>query len=214
MTEKTETKPQEKEIKKVEEKKEKVKSEPKKEEKKEQVKEKEYIIPLSVKWAKVPRYKRANKAIRTIKEFLVRHMKVYDKDLKKIKIDKYLNEMVWFRGIKKPPRKIKVKVRKEGEIVRVEAAELLSKIKFKKDRIERIKKAATETKKKKKVSEQPEEKPAEEQPKPEEAKKEEEKKSAVVEAGQERAKKAAKATKHQTKISKQPKRQMRQALKK
>ena len=179
--------------------------------KKEANQEREYVIPLRRKWAKGPRYKRANKAIKTIKEFLVRHMKIYDRDLKKIKIDKHLNEMVWFRGIKNPPAKIKVKVFKEGEIVKVEAAELPAKIKFKKERKERIEKKAEETKKKKKETEKPEEKPEE---KEEEIKKEEEKKSAVVEAGQQMAKKAAKATKHQTKISKQPKRQMRQALKK
>ncbi len=43
--------------------------------------EREYIIPLRIKWKKVPRYKRANKAIKAIKEFLVRHMKIRNKDL-------------------------------------------------------------------------------------------------------------------------------------
>jgi len=68
--------------------------------------EREYVIPLRVEWVKVPRYKRANKAITAIRKFLMRHMKIYDKDEKKIKIDGYLNEFVWFRGIKKPPAKI------------------------------------------------------------------------------------------------------------
>src|SRR3989344_4029137 len=85
--------------------------------------EREYIIPLQRKYKAVPRYKRANKAIKTIKEFLVRHMKIIDRDLKKIKIDNYLNDAVWSRGIKKPPRKIKIRAVKEsgkdGEIVRV-----------------------------------------------------------------------------------------------
>ena len=47
-----------------------------------------YVIPLRKKVKVVPRYKKANKAIRTIKEFLVRHMKIRDRDLRKIKIDK------------------------------------------------------------------------------------------------------------------------------
>ena len=72
--------------------------------------EREYIIPLREKCRAVPRHKRTVKAIRTIKEFLARHMKVRDRDLKKIKLDKYLNEFVWSRGIKNPIHKIKDKV--------------------------------------------------------------------------------------------------------
>ena len=48
--------------------------------------EREYIIPLREKCRVVPRYKKTPKAIRTIKEFLVKHMKIYDRDLRKIKI--------------------------------------------------------------------------------------------------------------------------------
>lgn len=174
--------------------------------------EKEYIIPLRRKWAKVPRYKRANKAIRTIKEFLVRHMKIRDRDLNKIKLDKQLNEFVWARGIRKPVNKVKVKVILEGDLVRVELAELPEALKFKKARLEKREKKAIEvlSKKKQKAEEAAK---AEEKPEDEEKKKEaEEKKSAVVEAGKEQAKKAAKSAKHQTKVSKQPKRQVRQAL--
>lgn len=172
--------------------------------------EREYIIPLRRKWAKVPRYKRANKAIKAIKEFLARHMKVRDRDLNKIKLDKYLNEFVWFRGIKKPPIKIKVKVIQEGEIIKAELAELPEALKFKKARLEKREKKAVEVVSKKKVKAEEPEKT--EEKKEEEKKEAEEKKSAVVEAGKEQAKKAAKTTKHQTKVSKQPKRQRRQAL--
>ena len=172
--------------------------------------EKEYIIPLRRKWVKVPRYKRANKAIKAIKEFLARHMKVGDRDLNKIKLDKYLNEFVWIRGIRKPPIKIKVKVVKEGEIIKAELAELPEAFKFKKARLEKREKKATEIiSKKKEKAEEPEKT---EEKKEEEKKEAEEKKAAVVEAGKELAKKAAKTTKHQTKVSKQPKRQRRQAL--
>jgi len=172
--------------------------------------EKEYIIPLRRKWAKVPRYKRANKAVKAIKEFLVRHMKIRDRDLNKIKLDKYLNEFVWFRGIRKPPIKIKVKVVKEGETIKAELAEIPENLKFKKARIEKREKKATEVLSKKKAKAEEPEKAEEE--KEEEKKEAEEKKAAVVEVGKEQAKKAAKTTKHQTKVSKQPKRQRRQAL--
>ncbi|OYT41181.1 hypothetical protein B6U80_01945 [Candidatus Pacearchaeota archaeon ex4484_26] len=95
-----------------------------KETKKEKSEEKIYIIPLRREWEKVPRYKRAKKAVKAIKEFLVRHMKIYDRDLRKIKIGRWLNMHVWQRGIKKPPIKVKIKAVKEGEIIRAELAEL------------------------------------------------------------------------------------------
>ena len=71
--------------------------------------EREYVIPLRDKIRPVPRYRKTPKAIKSIKEFIVRHMKVYDRDLRKVKIDKFLNESMWIRGIKHPTHKIKVK---------------------------------------------------------------------------------------------------------
>jgi len=112
--------------------------------------EREYIIPLRYKGRAVPCYKKTPKAIKTIKEYLVKHMKVKDKDLRKIKIDKYLNEQMWFRGIKKPPVKIKVKAVKEGDVVRVRLVDYPDKLKFKKLREEKKEKAAEEVGKKKK----------------------------------------------------------------
>jgi len=178
--------------------------------------EKEYIIPLRIKWKKVPRYKRTNKAIKTIKEFLVRHMKIRDRDLKKIKLDRYLNEVVWSRGIKNPPSKIKVRAIKKGDIVRAELSDMPEKLKFKKLREEKKERKATEIGEKKKSMmekakegmQKPEEKQTEE-----EKKEEKEKKSAVVESGKEMEKIAAKKTKHETGgKTKQPKHQIRKAL--
>jgi len=107
--------------------------------------EREYTIPLRTQWIKVPRYKRANKAVRTIKEFLAKHMKVENRDLNKVKVDKLLNEMVWTRGIKHPPTKIKVKAVKENGIVRVESYELSENLKFKKLKVEKLNKQAEES---------------------------------------------------------------------
>jgi large subunit ribosomal protein L31e len=177
--------------------------------------EREYVIPLRSKWNRVPRYKRANKAIKSIKEFLVRHMKIRDRDLKKIKIDKYLNEEVWFRGIKKPPARIKVKAIKEKDIVKVELSEMPKKLKFKKTREEKREQKAAEKAEAEKSAPQayPEKSSTKistkDKDKKEEAK---EKKSAVVEAGQKMEKAEAKKVKHQTKQSKQPKHQIRKAL--
>ena len=172
--------------------------------------EREYIIPLRRKWKKVPRYKRANKAIKTIREFLVRHMKIRDRDLKKIKIDKHLNESVWFRGIRKPPVKIKVRAVKEGDIIRVEAVELSEKLKFKKARLEKREQNAMEVISKKKAAMKPEEKVEKTE---EEKKEEKEKAKAGEEAAKQIEKAAAKRVKHSDKtIKHQPKRQQRKAL--
>ena len=159
--------------------------------------EREYTIPLRRSWNKVPRYKRANKAIKTIKEFLVRHMKIRDRDLDKIKIDRYLNEYIWYKGIRKPPAKIKVKVTMEGDIVRAELAELGTKYEFKKSKLERRSQKASESagkKKSKKAEEKAPEKTEEE--KAEEAKESGEKKASVIEAGKKMEKQASKQMKH------------------
>jgi len=180
--------------------------------------EREYVIPLKNEWKKVPRYKRANKAIKSIKEFLVRHMKIYDRDLNKVKIDKYLNEFVWRRSIKKPPVKIKVKAIKEidsenKEIVNAELIDFPEKLKFKKLREEKLKKSAIEKAEKKKAEK--EEKKTEESTKKEshEKEKEAEKKAATIESQEKALKQTAKKTKHTTDVkSKQPKHQKRKAL--
>jgi len=157
-------------------------------------------------------------------------MKVRDGDLKKIKIDKFLNETVWTRGIKKPPSKIKVKAFRDGEDVIVEVSEMSEKLKFKKARLEKRedvaqdlvqkKKSLTESLKEKVLEDKVKEKieipeavrEAEEKKKEEKKKEEQEKKAAVVEAGEKQSKAAAKRAKHQTKISKGPKRPQRKAL--
>jgi large subunit ribosomal protein L31e len=177
--------------------------------------EREYVIPLRKKYQKVPKHKRTPKAIKTIKEFLVKHMKIYDRNLKKIKFDKYLNEFIWFRGIKNPPAKIKIKVIKEGEIIKAELSELPNKLKFKKLREEKIEKKAEESKKKK-PKEELEEKTEKKTEKTEEQKKEEEEKTKASEEVMKKLEKnQAKQMKHQTETKvKQPKRQQRKALSK
>lgn len=178
--------------------------------------EREYTIPLRPEFRKVPRYKKTNKAIKAIKEFLVRHMKIRDRDLNKVKIDKLLNEMVWTRGIKKPPSKIKVRAVKSGEIVRVEAAEMPKSLEFKKARLEKRNKKAVEIAEKKKSMMQKAKEIQQgktDEEKVEEKKESEEKKAAVVESMEKMEKQAAKQTKHETKTSgNQQKHQQRKTL--
>ncbi len=182
-----------------------------------------YIIPIRENIRGVPRYRKTEKAIKVIKKFLVKHMKVYDRDLKKIKVDNYLNEFMWARGIKNPPYKVKVKVTKGlNGIVNVGLVDYPNKLKFKKIREERLEKASEEMVKKKKERKTTEEAKAEESKTPEEKieeaenkKEEEEKKAAVVESGKKLEKEAAKQMKRQTKVkSKEPKHLFRQALQK
>jgi len=92
--------------------------------------EREYIVPLKKRVLTVPRYKRAKKAVRILKEFMVKHMRIRDGDLKKVKIDMNLNSELWFRGIKKPANKIKVKAKKIDGIVYVELVEIPEVVKF------------------------------------------------------------------------------------
>jgi large subunit ribosomal protein L31e len=99
--------------------------------------EREYVIPLRRFWMNVPEYKRAAKAVKTVKEFIARHMKVQDRNLDNVKVDTYLNSEIWFRSAGKPPAKIKVKVVKEGEIVSVHLAEIPEHLKFHKSKAEK-----------------------------------------------------------------------------
>ncbi len=178
--------------------------------------EREYIIPLRSEWLKVPEYKRANKAVKAIKQFLVKHMKVYDRDLRKIKIDIILNNELRFRGMRKPPAKIKIKARKfDNDIVRVELAEIPEAVKYK---IEREKKK-TEESSLKKTSEKAgkeekeelegkieEEKKTEgKEEKPEEIKEKEEKRESTAEASLKEAKQEARKQRHIATGKKQPK---------
>lgn len=175
--------------------------------------EREYVIPLRKEINKVPRYRKTNKAVKSVKEFLARHMKVRDRDLNKIKLDKYLNEYLWARGVKNPPTKVKVKAIKEGEIVKVELVEMPANLKFKKMREEKLESSAKEVAKKKKAEKEEKEKSEEDKDKDgvDDKKEIEEKKEAVVEAGKEIQKEAARKEKHTTK-AKSPKEEKNQRV--
>ena len=80
-----------------------------------------YTIPLrDVK--QLPRTKRAPRAIAVVKKFVARHMKTTEAD---VWIDTNVNELIWARGIEKPPSKIRVKAVKfeDQEIVEVSLPE-------------------------------------------------------------------------------------------
>ncbi|MBS7647656.1 MAG: 50S ribosomal protein L31e [Candidatus Bathyarchaeia archaeon] len=99
---------------------EEIKPSAKEEIEKEIVEERFYTIPLG-KACIVPPNKRAPKAIRIIRDFIKRHMKLEAKgeedeaEPKRVIISNEVNERVWSRGIEKPPRKIRVRAAKDKD---------------------------------------------------------------------------------------------------
>jgi large subunit ribosomal protein L31e len=73
-----------------------------------------YVVPLGVVF-EAPPYRRGKKAILVIRKFVTRHMKA-----KQVSIDTEVNELIWSRGIKHPPRRITLEMeRDEDGVVKV-----------------------------------------------------------------------------------------------
>jgi len=133
--------------------------------------ERTYNVPLRRGWMYTPKYKRAKKAVTTLKEFIIRHMKPAkdEKGKIQIKIGKYLNEEIWTRGMRNPPHHVKIDAKKDDK--GLVTAELTG--------------APVEKEKKPKKKEIKEEKPAEEK---EEAEKKKRQKEALEELKKEKTK--------------------------
>lgn len=118
----------------------------------EKILERTYNVPLRKEFLKVPKYKRAKKAVKALKQFLVKHMKSDD-----VKIGKYLNDEIWKHGIKNPPHHVKLNAvkDKEGAVT----AELVGAPVEKKEEDEK-KEETKKVEEKPKVEEKKEEKPA------------------------------------------------------
>ncbi|MBM3905808.1 MAG: 50S ribosomal protein L31e [Thaumarchaeota archaeon] len=71
--------------------------------------ERVYTINLGKVWLS-PNNQRAKRAINMIREFTEHHMKT-----SQIKIDQDLSHAIWERGIRSPPRKIRVKMAKTDD---------------------------------------------------------------------------------------------------
>ena len=84
------------------------------------VEERIYTIPLRRAWI-APRKKRAPRAMRIVKGFIQRHMKVEteikgeEEEEGRLVISNEVNERLWSRGIEKPPRNIRVRAVKDKE---------------------------------------------------------------------------------------------------
>ncbi len=86
------------------------------------VEERVYTIPLSRAWI-APRKKRTPRAMRLVKSFIQKHMKIEAKPVgaeeeeegETLVISDEVNRKLWSRGIEKPPRNIRVRAVKDKE---------------------------------------------------------------------------------------------------
>jgi large subunit ribosomal protein L31e len=86
------------------------------------VEERIYTVPLG-KARIVPANKRTSRAVRMLRSFITKHMKLEarkegeaeEEEPKKLIISNEVNEKMWKRGIEKPPRKIRVRAAKDKE---------------------------------------------------------------------------------------------------
>ena len=76
--------------------------------------EKIYTIPLREAYKKA-RAKRVPYAARLVRSYIKTHAKV-----ETVKMGSHLNEALWTRSIKKPPRSVRVKVVKDGDVAKAE----------------------------------------------------------------------------------------------
>jgi large subunit ribosomal protein L31e len=82
--------------------------------------ERVYSVRLRQSMKKYPRWLRAKKAAKYLRNFLSKHMKT---EPDKIKIDPSLNEKLWERGAEKLPTRIKVRaVKFDDGVVEAELA--------------------------------------------------------------------------------------------
>lgn len=74
-----------------------------------------FVVPIKKIKKRVPRWKRAPRAARFVREWIARHAKAEE-----VIIGNDVNEKIWERGAEKPPSKLRVKVvveEKEGKRV-------------------------------------------------------------------------------------------------
>lgn len=72
--------------------------------------ERTYNVPLRKEFMKVPRWKKTQKAVTTLRQFLSKHMKSDN-----VKLGKEVNKELWKHGIRNPPHHIKVNVTKDSK---------------------------------------------------------------------------------------------------
>ena len=144
-----------------------------------------------------PNNQRAKRAINMIREFATKHMKSEN-----IKIEEEVSHLVWARGIRHPPRKIRVKITKDDGNV------IVSKYQEEKAVEETSKKGDKKSGgKSKKEEKKAEEKPKKEETKVVETPKKEEKKVVEEKKAEEKPKKAEEKKATESKSEKKSKKE-------
>lgn len=142
-----------------------------------------------------PNNQRAKRAINMIREFATKHMKSEN-----VKIEEEISHLVWARGIRHPPRKIRVKITKDDGNV------IVSKYQEEKKAEEVSKKSDKKSDDKKKTGKKSDDKPKKEEKKVEEKKVEEKpKKEEKSKKAEEKPKSEEKKT--ESKAEKKPKKE-------
>lgn len=72
--------------------------------------ERVYTIPLRREFLKVQNWRRTEKAVKAVREFLQRHMKS-----NVVRIGKDINEKLWAHGIKHPPHHVKITAKRDDK---------------------------------------------------------------------------------------------------
>lgn len=67
-------------------------------------------VPLRSIWKKASRWNRASRAVKEVRQTLKKKFRAEE-----VKIGSALNEKIWSRGGKKPPRKVRVVIIDEGD---------------------------------------------------------------------------------------------------
>ncbi|MBI5158841.1 50S ribosomal protein L31e [Candidatus Micrarchaeota archaeon] len=123
-----------------------------------------YTVNLGGVYVRGPRNTRAKRAVKELRSFIARHMKASEE---KVKINNEVNSLLFACGMKKPPRRLKLRAKKDGEgAVVVSLVNSTEKPEAKKEE------KAKKEKKQKPSKPKQEKKPVEEKPKEKENKNE------------------------------------------
>ncbi len=118
----------------------------KKEEASKIVLERVYNVPLRREFLKVSHWRKTEKAVTALRQFIAKHMKSDD-----VVLGRYANQYLWKDGLKNPPHHIKVTASKDekGRVV-VELTELSARAKRELEKDKQLKKRGEEAKKEEK----------------------------------------------------------------
>jgi len=103
--------------------------------------EKIFTIPLRKEFLRAPKWKRSKRSVKSVKDFLKRHMKVIE-----VKLNAELNEALWENGARNPPSRVKVHALVKDEVAWANLADIAIAVPEKKGEKEKKEKKKEEEK--------------------------------------------------------------------